>query len=125
MTAQAMAMKPSSPFQPAGGRTFWADANDSAARPASRVWTSVTRPPAAETARYAKGAPGGRSASQIFPATLGWMGYDRASVAARYDRDLDGPTARYVWFGRNVIPVRDGDAIGVSAGPDFPGTAAR
>ncbi len=81
--------------------------------------------PAAEAARYARGAPGGRSASQIFPATLGWMGYDRADVAARYDHDLDAPTARYVWFGRNVVPVRGDDEIGVSAGPDFPGTAAR
>jgi len=78
--------------------------------------------PAAEAARYAKAAPGGRSASQIFPATLGWMGYDRASVAARYDHDLDRPPARYVWFGRSVIPVREGDEIGVSAGPDFPGS---
>lgn len=78
--------------------------------------------PSAEAARYAKAAPGGRSASQIFPATLGWMGYDRADVAVRYDHDLDRPTARYVWFGRSVIPVRAGDEIGVSAGPDFPGS---
>jgi hypothetical protein len=75
-------------------------------------------------ARYPAAPGGGRSASQIFPATLGWMGYDRAAVAARYDHDLDAPTARYVWFGRSVIPVREGGEIAVSAGRAFPGTAA-
>lgn len=73
-------------------------------------------------ARYAAAPRAGHSTSQIFPATLGWMGYDRAAVQARYDRDLDGPTRRYVWFGRSVIPVGAGGEVSVTAGPDFPGT---
>jgi hypothetical protein len=63
----------------------------------------------------------GHSASQIFPATLIWMGYDPAAVVARYDRDLDQPTARFVWFGRTVIPTGAETAVDVTAGPDFPG----
>ncbi|WP_432769668.1 MAG: LTA synthase family protein [Sphingopyxis sp.] len=76
-------------------------------------------------ARYAAAPREGHSASQIFPATLIWMGYDPRGVAARYDDDLTKPTARYVWFGRTVIPIAPGDAISVTAGPDFPGTAPR
>lgn len=78
--------------------------------------------PSSLAARYASAPRGGHSASQIFPATLGWMGYDRAAVAARYDHDLDRPTARYVWFGRTVIPTGGERAVDVTAGPDFPGT---
>jgi hypothetical protein len=81
--------------------------------------------PPALAARYADAPPGGRSTSQIFPATLGWMGYDRAAATARYDRDLDAPTARYVWFGRSVIPMGGNREINVVAGPGFPGTPAR
>lgn len=81
--------------------------------------------PPSLAARYAAAPAEGHSASQIFPATLGWMGYDRAAVAARYDHDLDRPTARYVWFGRTVIPTGGERAIDVTAGPDFPGTAER
>ena len=77
--------------------------------------------PDALAARYAAAPRSGHSTSQIFPATLGWMGYDRAAVQARYDRDLDGPTLRYVWFGRSVIPAGTGSEVSVSAGPDFPG----
>jgi len=77
--------------------------------------------PAAQSARYAEAPRSGHSASQIFPATLIWMGYDRAAVAARYDRDLDQPTARYVWFGRTVIPTGAEVAVDVTAGPRFPG----
>ena len=80
--------------------------------------------PAREAVRYAAAPRSGHSASQIFPATLGWMGYDRAA-AARYDEDLTKATARYVWFGRTVIPLAKGDTVSVTAGPDFPGSAPR
>ena len=76
-------------------------------------------------ARYAGARRHGHSASQIFPATLGWMGYDPGQAAALYDNDLMRPTARYVWFGRTVIPMGADNAVSVTAGPDFPGTAAR
>ncbi len=78
--------------------------------------------PADEAARYAQSPRSGHSASQILPATLGWMGYDRTAVVARYDEDLTRPSARYVWFGRTVIPVAPGDTVSITAGPDFPGT---
>ncbi len=73
-------------------------------------------------AGYADRASGERSASQLFPATLGWMGYDHSVVTQAYDNDLDQRTARYVWFGRNVIPMTRGDTIEVSAGNTFPGS---
>ncbi|WP_198040430.1 sulfatase-like hydrolase/transferase [Sphingopyxis sp. QXT-31] len=79
--------------------------------------------PDALAARYSGAPRAGHSTSQIFPATLSWMGYDRAAVEARYDRDLDAPTARYVWFGRGVIPTGDGGEVSVTAGSDFPGNA--
>lgn len=72
--------------------------------------------------RYATAPRQGHSASQIFPATLSWMGYNPASVDARYDHDLTQPTARYVWFGRAVIPFATGDTIDVTSGPAFPGS---
>ena len=75
-------------------------------------------------ARYAAAPRHGHSASQILPATLIWMGYDAAPVTARYDRDLVQPTARYVWFGRTVIPTGAETAIDVTVGPAFPGTAS-
>lgn len=73
-------------------------------------------------AGYAAAPRAGHSTSQIFPATLGWMGYDRAAVQARYDRDLDAATARYVWFGRGVIPTGARGEVSVTAGPGFPGS---
>lgn len=73
-------------------------------------------------ARYADAPREGHSVSQIFPATLIWMGYDPAAVTARYDRDLTQPTARFVWFGRTVIPTGGETAIDVTAGTDFPGS---
>lgn len=73
-------------------------------------------------ARYDNRAIGERSVSQLFPATLGWMGYDRAAVDQAYDNDLDQIPARYVWFGRNVIPMTRGDTIEVTAGSAFPGS---
>ncbi len=73
-------------------------------------------------ASYREAGPQGHSASQLYAATLGWMGYDRQAVEARYDNDLDKPTARYVWFDRDVIPLDAEDETGVNAGPDFPGT---
>lgn len=78
--------------------------------------------PEALAAGYAAAPRTGHSTSQIFPATLGWMGYDRTAVQARYDRDLDAPTARYVWFGRGVIPTGAHGEVSVAAGPDFPGS---
>jgi hypothetical protein len=72
--------------------------------------------------RYAAAPRAGHSASQILPATLGWMGYDPASVDARYDHDLTQPTARYVWFGRAVIPFAADDTIAVTSRSGFPGT---
>ena len=78
--------------------------------------------PDAIAERYASAPRSGHSASQIFPATLIWMGYDRAAVEARYDRDLTRPTARFVWFGRTVIPTGGDGAVDVTAGQHFPGS---
>lgn len=78
--------------------------------------------PEAQTARYAAAPRAGHSASQIFPATLIWMGYDPVAVAAQYDRDLTQATARFVWFGRTVIPTGADAEVDVTAGPRFPGT---
>lgn len=73
-------------------------------------------------ARYPAAPRAGHSVSQVFAASLIWMGYDPAAVTARYDRDLAQPTARFVWFGRTVIPTGGEAAIDVTAGPAFPGT---
>ena len=54
------------------------------------------------------------SASQIFPPTLAWMGYDRSMATNAYDNILRQPTKKFVWFGRAVIPLRAGDRIDVS-----------
>ena len=56
----------------------------------------------------------GYSASQIFPSTLAWMGYDKPGVTETYDNTLEQPTKRFVWFGRAVIPLRTGDRIEVT-----------
>ena len=69
---------------------------------------------------YPAAARGGHSASQIFPATLIWMGYDPASVQRQYDNDLTGDPARYVRFDRNVVPLRSGDPVGVTVTRTFP-----
>lgn len=61
------------------------------------------------------------SLSQIFPSTLQWMGYPAAYAQDKYDNDLRSPTARYVWFGRNVVPVNQDDRIEISTSTDFPG----
>jgi hypothetical protein len=71
-------------------------------------------------APYAQAPRAGHAASQIFPATLIWMGYDPAEVQRRYDNDLGAPTARYVQFDRNVVPLSSGDAIGIRVGVPFP-----
>jgi hypothetical protein len=70
--------------------------------------------PDALAAPYAGAPRAGHAASQIFPATLVWMGYDRAAVERRYDNDLTGLPARYVRFDRNVVPLHSGDAIGIA-----------
>lgn len=72
-------------------------------------------------ARYAQAPRSGHAASQIFPATLIWMGYDPAAVQRRYDNDLTLPPAKYVRFGRDVVPLRAGDSIGVHIAAHFPG----
>jgi hypothetical protein len=77
--------------------------------------------PDALAARYAAAPREGHSASQIFPATLGWMGYDPAKATALYDNDLTEPTARYVWFGRTVIPMVSDTQVSLTAGTAFPG----
>lgn len=56
-----------------------------------------------------------RSASQIFPSTLAWMGYDKTMVTSTYDNILNQPTKKHIWFGRAVIPLRPGDRINVSS----------
>ncbi|MXP42226.1 sulfatase-like hydrolase/transferase [Altererythrobacter soli] len=71
-------------------------------------------------AAYAQAPRAGHSASQIFPATLIWMGYDPAAVQRRYDNDLGAPTARYVQFDRNVVPLSPGEAIGIRVDAPFP-----
>jgi hypothetical protein len=73
------------------------------------------------SARYSDAPRMGHSASQIFPATLGWMGYDSAKAAALYDNDLTRPTARYVEFGRAVIPMGSDPKVSMTAGAGFPG----
>jgi glucan phosphoethanolaminetransferase (alkaline phosphatase superfamily) len=63
----------------------------------------------------------GHSTSQIFPTSLQWMGYPAEYANRQYDNDLRSPTARYIWFGRNVVPVNSGDRIEISASQVFPG----
>jgi hypothetical protein len=74
-------------------------------------------------AAYADAPRSGHSASQVFPATLGWMGYDSAAVQRRYDNDLSRPPAAYVRFDRDVVPLRRGDPAGVIVDAGFPGAA--
>ena len=77
--------------------------------------------PDALAARYAAAPRSGHSASQAFPATLIWMGYDAAAVQRQYDNDLSRAPARYVRFDRDVVPLHSGDAIGVAVTDRFPG----
>ena len=70
--------------------------------------------------RYAAAPRSGHAASQILPATLIWMGYDPAQAQSRYDNDLTRPTARYVRFDRDVVPLHTGDAIGIATAPAIP-----
>lgn len=71
--------------------------------------------------RYPAAGATRHAASQIFPATLIWMGYDAQAVQGRYDHDLSRPPVRYVWFDRNVVPLGSGDPIGVTLASSFPG----
>jgi hypothetical protein len=64
-------------------------------------------------APYANAPHAGHAASQVFPATLIWMGYDPRTVQDRYDNDLARAPARYVRFDRDVVPLRSGGTIGV------------
>ncbi|MEP2103281.1 MAG: sulfatase-like hydrolase/transferase [Parasphingorhabdus sp.] len=70
---------------------------------------------------FAAQPSGGRSLSQLFPTTLIFMGYDPIYAAKNYDNMLTVPTDRYVWFGRGVVPVRDGGTIDLQSGETFPG----
>lgn len=76
--------------------------------------------PPALARRYAAAPPARRSLSQVFPSTLAWMGYDAATVEARYDNDLARPPLGYVRFGRGVVPLRKGDDIEVEVSARFP-----
>jgi hypothetical protein len=76
--------------------------------------------PGAMAERYAAAPRSGHTASQIFPATLIWMGYDPAAVQRHYDNDLTRAPARYVRFDRNVVPLRSGDPVGVTVASTFP-----
>ena len=67
---------------------------------------------------YENPAPGARSASQIFPATLIWMGYTAEHARASYDNDLSSASKKPIWFGRNVTPVNSGDEIEINAIPE-------
>lgn len=71
-------------------------------------------------ARYARVPRSGHAASQLFPATLIWMGYDPDAAQQRYDNDLSHAPAAYVRFDRNVVPLHSGDPIGVSVSGTFP-----
>jgi hypothetical protein len=77
--------------------------------------------PDALAERYTAAPRAGHAASQIFPATLIWMGYDPAAVQRQYDNDLVKLPASYVRFDRNVVPLRAGDPVGVVAETRFPG----
>lgn len=70
---------------------------------------------------YASTPRQAHSASQVFPATLIWMGYDPAAVQRQYDTDLTRAPARYVRFDRNVVPLHSGDPVGVAVADIFPG----
>lgn len=71
-------------------------------------------------APYAAAPRSGHAASQLFPATLIWMGYDSEAVQRQYDNDLSRAPARYVRFDRNVVPLRSGDPVGVAVARTFP-----
>lgn len=70
---------------------------------------------------YAAPKPTRRSHSQLFPTTLTLMGYNPAFATETYDTILSAPTDRYVWFGRGVVPVKDGGTIDLHGGTTFPG----
>jgi len=55
--------------------------------------------------------PGVRSTGQMFSTTLELMGFDSAKTYASYDNHLYLPSKRPVWFGRNAVPLNNGDRI--------------
>ncbi|MEW4468149.1 sulfatase-like hydrolase/transferase [Parasphingorhabdus sp. JC815] len=61
------------------------------------------------------------SLSQLFPTTLALMGYSADYASENYDNLLTAPTARYVWFGRGVVPAENGGTIDLQSGDMFPG----
>jgi hypothetical protein len=66
-----------------------------------------------------------RSAAQIFPTTLEWMGYRKTDVAIEFDNDLESPPKRFIWFGKAVIPSVDDEQIDLHVGSRFPATLER
>jgi glucan phosphoethanolaminetransferase (alkaline phosphatase superfamily) len=74
--------------------------------------------PQASATAYINKESGTRSQSQIFPTTLSFMGYD-PRVGSKYDYELSRPTARKIWFGRNVVPVEPGAEIEIQDNPKF------
>ncbi|MEO9498928.1 MAG: sulfatase-like hydrolase/transferase [Parasphingorhabdus sp.] len=62
---------------------------------------------------FAAMTDGPRSASQIFPTSIVWMGYSADYAEKTYDHRLMQPSKRQVWFGRTVVPVNPGDQIDV------------
>lgn len=67
--------------------------------------------------RYARTPISGHVASQIFPATLIWMGYAPEAAQSAYDSDLTQATARRIRLGRRVVPLNPGDLVDVSEEP--------
>ncbi len=74
--------------------------------------------PSSEAQTFSKAVTGPRSASQIFPTTMKWMGYPSDYAQSNYDNILFRPSKRLIWFGRNVVPVDSGDRIDISPIPD-------
>ncbi|GAB5487691.1 MAG: hypothetical protein Pars2KO_12610 [Parasphingorhabdus sp.] len=69
--------------------------------------------PTAEAQKLTHQTDGPRSASQIFPTTLNWMGFPGRYAQTRYDQDLFNPSKRLIWFGRTVVPLDASDKIEV------------
>jgi hypothetical protein len=61
-----------------------------------------------------------RSASQIFPTTLEWMGYDKEEVAREFDNTLESAPKEFIWFGKAVVPSVNGGTVDLHVGKGFP-----
>ncbi|MEP3226064.1 MAG: sulfatase-like hydrolase/transferase [Parasphingorhabdus sp.] len=76
--------------------------------------------PESEQSRFISNGQGGHSHSQLFPTTLNLMGFDPAYTAGNYDNSLPDPAARYIWFGRAIVPIEKGGTIDVQYSKRFP-----